>query len=69
MAATPKRRPGGVVNWNPPPAKDAVERAVEDGMKDPAAIAKWAKDEFGLALTPEEVVKLWPGQPPEPAKP
>lgn len=64
MADTPKRRPGGVVNWSAPPAKDAVERAVEDGMKDPAEIAKWAKDEFGLDLTAEEVVRLWPGQAP-----
>jgi hypothetical protein len=58
MAASPKRRPGGVVNWDKPPVKDAVERAYEDGITDPAAIAKWAKDEFDLDVTPEEVVAI-----------
>jgi hypothetical protein len=44
----------GVVNWDPPPKRDVVERALSDGMTDPARIVEWAKD-YNLTMTVEEV--------------
>lgn len=49
---------GGFINWNKPPAKDAVERAYEDGITDPAAIAAWAKKRFDMDLTAEQIVAI-----------
>jgi hypothetical protein len=47
----------GVVNWDPPATRDLVERALSDGMTDPAKIIEWASD-HGVALTVEEVLRL-----------
>jgi hypothetical protein len=47
----------GVVNWDPPPKRDIVERALSDGMTDPAKIVEWAKD-YNLTMTVEEVRQL-----------
>jgi hypothetical protein len=47
----------GVVNWDPPPKRDVVERALSDGMTDPAKIVEWAKG-YNLTMTIEEVRQL-----------
>jgi hypothetical protein len=47
-----------VVNWNAPQKKDLVQRALEDGIHDPAKIAKWAKDHYKVDLTTEEIESL-----------
>jgi hypothetical protein len=49
--------PPGVVNWDPPPKRDVVERALSDGVTDPARIVEWAKD-YNLTMTVEEVRQL-----------
>jgi hypothetical protein len=46
-----------VVNWDPPAKRDLVERALSDGMTDPAKIVKWAET-YKVTLTTEEVVRL-----------
>jgi hypothetical protein len=47
----------GAVNWDPPPKRDVVERALSDGVTDPAKIVEWAKD-YNLTMTVEEVRQL-----------
>jgi hypothetical protein len=47
--------PSGAVNWNTPQKKDLVQRALEDGLDDPAKIAKWAKDHYKVDLTTDEI--------------
>jgi len=47
----------GVVNWDPPPKRDLVERALSDGMTDPAKIVAWAKN-YNVTMTVEEVLRL-----------
>jgi hypothetical protein len=47
----------GVVNWDPPAKRDLVERALSDGMTDPAKIVEWARN-YQVTLTVEEVVTL-----------
>ena len=47
----------GVINWDPPKKRDLVERAVSDGMTDPAKIAAWARD-YQVTMTVEEVLRL-----------
>jgi hypothetical protein len=49
--------PPGAVNWDPPPKRDVVERALSDGVTDPAKIVEWAKD-YNLTMTIEEVRQL-----------
>jgi hypothetical protein len=47
----------GVVNWNPPAKRDLVERALSDGMTDPAKIVAWAKN-YKVTMTVEEVLRI-----------
>ncbi len=47
----------GVVNWNTPKKRDLVERALSDGITDPAKIIAWAKNR-NVAMTVEEVKSL-----------
>jgi hypothetical protein len=47
----------GVVNWDPPKKRDLVERALSDGMTDPAKIAEWARN-YKVTMTAEEVLSL-----------
>jgi hypothetical protein len=47
----------GVVNWDPPTKRDLVERALSDGMTDPAKIVEWASN-HDVAMTVEEVLRL-----------
>jgi hypothetical protein len=49
--------PGPAVNWDPPPKRDVVERALSDGVTDPAKIVERAKD-YNLTMTIEEVRQL-----------
>lgn len=53
-ASTP---PPGVVNWDPPEKRDLVERALSDGMTDPAKIVAWARN-YKVTMTVDEVVTL-----------
>lgn|GEM_PF-1896500 len=53
-SATPT---SGVVNWDPPTKRDLVERAVSDGMTDPARIVDWAKN-YKVTMTVEEVLQI-----------
>jgi hypothetical protein len=53
---TPATDPG-VINWNPPPKRDVVERALSDGMTDPAKIVEWAKN-YKVTMTVEEVLRI-----------
>ena len=60
----PKRKPhetaatdSGVVNWNPPTKRELVERALSDGMTDPAKIVEWAKN-YKVTMTIEEVLRI-----------
>ncbi|MEI9984979.1 MAG: hypothetical protein WDN69_18300 [Aliidongia sp.] len=46
-----------VVNWDPPAKRDLVERALSDGMTDPAKIVEWAKT-YKVTMTVDEVVRL-----------
>jgi hypothetical protein len=46
-----------VVNWNPPAKRDLVERALSDGMTDPAKIVEWAAN-YKVKMTVEEVLRL-----------
>jgi hypothetical protein len=46
-----------VVNWNAPAKKDLVQRALSDGMTDPAKIVAWAAN-YKVTLTVEEVLRL-----------
>lgn len=46
-----------VVNWDPPSKRDLVERALSDGMTDPAKIVEWARN-HRVTLTDEEVRKI-----------
>jgi len=46
-----------VVNWDPPSKRDLVERALSDGMTDPAKIVEWARN-HNVTLTDEEVRKI-----------
>lgn len=52
-----RQQPASVVNWDPPSKRDIVERAVSDGMTDPAKIVKWAKDR-NVTMTVDEVNRL-----------
>ena len=47
----------GVVNWDPPAKRDLVERALSDGMTDPAKIVEWASN-YKVTMTVEEVLRL-----------
>ncbi len=47
----------GAVNWDPPAKRDLVERALADGMTDPAKIVEWAKT-YKVTMTVDEVVRL-----------
>jgi hypothetical protein len=47
----------GVVNWDPPAKRDLVERALSDGMTDPAKIVEWAHN-YKVTMTVEEVLRL-----------
>ncbi|MEI9984977.1 MAG: hypothetical protein WDN69_18290 [Aliidongia sp.] len=47
----------GAVNWDPPAKRDLVERALADGMTDPAKIVEWANN-YKVNLTVEEVLSL-----------
>jgi hypothetical protein len=47
----------GVVNWDPPAKRDLVERALSDGMTDPAKIVEWAGN-YKVTMTIEEVLRL-----------
>jgi len=47
----------GVVNWDPPAKRDLVERALSDGMTDPAKIVEWAVN-YKVTMTVEEVRRL-----------
>jgi hypothetical protein len=47
----------GAVNWNSPPKREIVERAMSDGITDPARIVSWAKN-YKVDLTIEEVRHL-----------
>ena len=47
----------GVVNWEPPAKRDLVERALSDGMTDPAKIVEWASN-YNVTMTVEEVLRL-----------
>ena len=47
----------GVVNWDPPAKRDLVERALSDGMTDPAKIVEWAKN-YKVTMTVDEVLRL-----------
>ena len=49
--------PSGVVNWDPPAKRDLVERALSDGMTDPAKIVEWAVN-YKVTMTVEEVRRL-----------
>jgi len=53
-AATPA---SGVVNWDPPAKRDLVERALSDGITDPAKIVEWATN-YQVTMTVEEVRRL-----------
>jgi hypothetical protein len=64
ITAMPKRKDHetaatapGVVNWNPPAKRDLVERALSDGMTDPAKIVEWAKN-YKVTMTVEEVLRI-----------
>jgi len=46
-----------VVNWGPPSKQDLVERAVSDGMTDPAKIIEWARN-YHVTMTVDEVRQL-----------
>jgi len=46
-----------VVNWDPPAKRDLVERALLDGITDPAKIVKMAKD-YKVTMTIEEVLRI-----------
>jgi hypothetical protein len=46
-----------VVNWNPPAKRDLVERALSDGISDPAKIVEWAAS-HKVKMTVEEVRRL-----------
>jgi hypothetical protein len=48
---------GSVVNWDVPSKRDLVERAVSDGVADPAKIVEWARS-YKVTLTVDEVVAL-----------
>lgn len=47
----------GVVNWDPPAKRELVERALSDGMTDPAEIVEWAKN-YKVTMTVEEVLRI-----------
>ncbi len=47
----------GVVNWDPPAKRDLVERALSDGMTDPAKIVEWARN-YNVTMTVEEVLRI-----------
>jgi erythromycin esterase-like protein len=47
----------GAVNWDPPAKRDLVERALSDGITDPAKIIEWAAN-YDVAMTVEEVLRL-----------
>jgi hypothetical protein len=49
--------PGRAVNWDPPPKRDVVERALSDGVTDPAKIVELARN-YNLTMTVEEVRQL-----------
>ncbi len=63
MAITTQPPSGTAVNWNKPSAAEVVQKAVESGITDPAGIAKYAKDRFGLDLSPAAITKLLPKKP------
>ena len=46
-----------VVNWDPPAKRDLVERALSDGMTDPAKIVEWARN-YKVVMTIEEVLQF-----------
>ena len=45
------------VNWDPPSKRDLVERALSDGMTDPAKIVEWAKN-YKVTMTVDDVLRL-----------
>ena len=47
----------GVVNWDPPAKRELVQRAVSDGITDPAKIAEWARN-YKVTMTLEEVRRI-----------
>jgi hypothetical protein len=50
-------RAPGVVNWDPPTKRDLVERALRDGMTDPAQIVEKARNRK-VTMTIEEVLRI-----------
>jgi hypothetical protein len=46
-----------VTNPNPPAKRELVERALSDGLTDPAKIAAWARGR-GVDMTAEEAAAL-----------
>jgi hypothetical protein len=54
-------REAGVVNWNPPAKRDLLERALSDGITDPAEIVEWAK-KYKVSMTIEEVRRFKEGR-------
>lgn len=50
----------GLINRTPPTKRELVERALSDGMTDPARIAEWASNygNYHVTLTTEEVIRL-----------
>lgn len=59
MAKQKDRKPPApdVVNWAPPSKRDLVQRALSDGMTDPARIVEWAQN-YKVSMTVEEVLRL-----------
>ncbi|MCL2589498.1 MAG: hypothetical protein FWD67_01150 [Betaproteobacteria bacterium] len=47
----------GVVNWTPPTKRALVERALSDGMTDPARMVEWARN-YNVTLTVAEVLRI-----------
>jgi hypothetical protein len=55
--ATSQNTTHEVVNWDIPKKRELVERALSDGMTDPARIVKWAKN-YKVTMTVKEVREI-----------
>lgn len=43
------------VNWDPPNCEPTVQRALENGLTDPAEIARWAKEQYGVEFSLDQI--------------
>jgi len=49
---------GDVVNWDPPKKRELVQSALHGQITDPAEIVEWARKNYKMTMTIEEVLRI-----------